>query len=40
MGFDRPQVVRQNIGRLLRLRREYDVPVNLQLQFVAQEEPS
>ena len=36
-GFDRLQVVRQNIRRLLRLRREYDVPVNLQLQFVVQD---
>ena len=37
-GFDRLQVVRENIRRLLRLRREYDVPLNLQLQFVVQED--
>lgn len=36
-GFDRLQIVRENLRRLLRLRREYDVPLNVQFQFVVQE---
>jgi len=36
-GFDRLGVVRENIRRLLRLRRELNASVNLQLQFVVQD---
>lgn len=37
-GFDRLDVVRKNIRRLLRLRQQLNAPVNLQLQFVVQQE--
>ena len=36
-GFDRLHLVRQNLRRLLRLRKELCAPVNLQLQFVVQD---
>ena len=36
-GFDRLTIVRKNIRRLLRFRRELQSPVNLQLQFVVQD---
>ena len=35
-GFDRLDVVRTNLRRLLRLRKEMQSPINLQLQFVVQ----
>ncbi len=35
-GFDRLQVVRQNLRRLLRRRKTLQAPINLQLQFVVQ----
>ncbi len=35
-GFDRLQIVRQNMRRLLRLRREMKASVNVQVQFVVQ----
>lgn len=36
-GFDRLKIVRQNLRRLLWLRRNLNAPVNLQLQFVVQD---
>ena len=36
-GFDRLTIVRQNLRRLLRLRRDLNAPVNIQLQFVVQD---
>ena len=36
-GFDRLKIVRQNLRRLLRLRRALNAPVNIQLQFVVQD---
>ena len=37
-GFDRLDIVRKNLRRLLRLRQKLSAPVNLQLQFVVQQE--
>ena len=36
-GFDRLQLVRENIRRLLRMRKQMGVCVNLQIQFVVQD---